>query len=57
MGNNLTVIILAYSRIENVKKSICSFSEASLLGAKLVVLLDRDGNNKISTELLNYCND
>ena len=57
MGNNLTVIILAYSRIENVKKSICLFCEANISDVKLVVILDRDVNNKISTELLNYCND
>ena len=54
--NNLVVVILAYSRIENVKKSICSFSEANIPDAKLVVLLDRDESTKISIDLLNYCN-
>lgn len=57
MNNNLIIIILAYSRIENVKKSIYSFYKAKISDVKLVVILDRDGNNKISIELLNYCND
>ena len=56
INNNLIIIILAYSRIENVKKSICSFFEANIPDTKLVVLLDRNQNTSISIDLLNYCN-
>ena len=54
--NNLVVIILAYSRIENVKKSIRSFSETNIPNAKLVVLLDRNEKTNIAVDLSIYCN-
>ena len=53
--NSLVIIILAYSRIDNVKNSIKCFAKTNLINTKLVVLLDRNKNSALSEELFALC--
>ena len=53
----LNIIILAYSRIDNVKQSIKLFDNTKLSNAKLIILLDRDVNSSYSIEMSDYCKD
>jgi hypothetical protein len=54
-GDRLTIIVLAYSRIDNVKKTVKSFNNCLFKDLRLVILLDREHESSLSLKLSNYC--